>query len=183
MATSVAALAVWFLPRPLAIGLLAAAVAVALGVEWARRNTRWVRFHFLRRTRRMLRPGERTALAGATWLAIGYLLVALLLPGPVAVAAILYGALGDPAAALVGGAAGIGRTSWGKSWSGFAGGFGMDLAVGLAVPGIATGPAVFGALAASLLELLPLPLDDNFRTTVGGGVALYIATLVGPILA
>ena len=57
-------------------------------------------------------------------------------PKPVAVAGMLYTGLGDASAALVGKRFGRHRTSWGKSWEGFAAGLATSLAVGLAVPGI-----------------------------------------------
>ena len=78
--------------------LVACAVVVALGVEWARFRVRWARYHFLRATRQMLRPHERTSIAGATHMAIAYLLALAIFPRPIAVAAMLYNGLGDATA-------------------------------------------------------------------------------------
>lgn len=166
-------IAVWFLPRPAAIALMAAAVAVALGVEWARRSVRWVRHRFLRSTRVMLRGHERNGIAGATYMAVAYLLALLLFPRAVAVAAMLYNALGDSAAAIVGRKWGRHRTGWGKSWEGAAAALLVNLGVGAAIPGIGPGAVLIGALASAALEFLPLPLDDNLRITLGGGMVLW----------
>jgi dolichol kinase len=173
-----APLLLWVLPRPLALTLLGGAAASAILIEYARSEVRWVRYHFLSRARYMLRHRERRAVSGATYMAIGYFVVAVLLPRPVAVVAMLYNGLGDAAAALVGKRWGRHRTAWGKSWEGAAAGFGVNFACGLLVPGIPPRAAAAGALVATLLEILPFPLDDNLRITIGGGAALWTAVLL-----
>lgn len=179
LATAVVPAAVWLLPRNPAIALLVGAVVVAMGVEWARRRVPWVRYRFLRGTRVMLRGHERHGLAGATYMAAAYLVALLLFPKSVAVVAMLYNALGDAAAAVVGRRWGRHRTAWGKSWEGAAAALGINLAVGLLVPGIGLAGAMVGAFAAATLEFLPLPLDDNLRITLGGGLALWAAVTIG----
>jgi dolichol kinase len=174
-----APVAVWFLPRSASIALLGGAVLVALAVEWARRQLPWARYQFLRRTRVMLRGHERHGLAGATAMAIAYLLALLFFPRVVAVAAMLYNGLGDTAAAVVGRRWGLHRTRWGKSWEGAAAALGVNLAVGVAMPGILVLAAVVGAVASAALEFLPLPGDDNLRITLGGGLALWVGMALG----
>lgn len=179
LATALVPAAAWLLPQVLVATVMAAAVAVALGVEWARRRVAWVRYRFLRGTRPMLRGHERHGLAGATWMAIAYLLAVLVFPRPVAVVAMLYNALGDAAAAVAGRRWGRHRVAWGKSWEGAGAGLVVNLAVGLLVPGIGPVAAVVGALVATALEFLPLPLDDNLRITLGGGLALWGIAALG----
>ena len=87
LATAAVPAAVWYLPRGAAIGILVAGVAAALLVELARRRIPWARYCFLRGTRGMLRGHERLGLAGATHMAIAYLLALLIFPKPVAVVA------------------------------------------------------------------------------------------------
>jgi dolichol kinase len=167
-------LVVWVLPKGAGLAVLGAAVAAALGVEWARHRVRWVRYHFFRATRTLLRPHERTKLAGATHMVIAYFLALALFPKPIAVVAMLYNGLGDAAAALVGKRWGRHRTAWGKSWEGAGAGLAVNLCVGLVVPGILLPAAISGAFTAALLELLPVPLDDNPRVTLGGGAAAWL---------
>lgn len=174
----------WFLPRPAGVALLALGVAAALAMEWARARLAWVRLVFLRGTRTMLRSRERSSLAGATYMAIAYLVAGALFPKPIAVIAMLYVALGDATSALVGTRWGRHRTSWGKSWEGFSAGLTVDLALGMAVPGLGIQAAIAGAVTAAVLEFVPLPVDDNIRICLGGGAAAWaVALLVAPLPA
>ena len=169
---------VWLLPRSTATAGLVALAVIAIGVDVARLRLRGPRYHFLRLTRTMLRPHERRGLAGGTYMALAYAAAILLFPKPIAVAGMLYNGLGDAAAALVGKRFGRHRTAWGKSWEGFAAALVVCLVVGFAVPGIAPASAVAGALAAAVLEFLPLPLDDNLRVTLGGAGAAWAAAMM-----
>jgi dolichol kinase len=176
-------LLVWLVPRPLAVAVLVAGAALALGIDLARHRIRSFRYHFLRRTRTMLRPHERRGLAGATWMALAYASALLLFPRPVAVAAMLFNGLGDAAAALVGRRWGRRRTAWGKSVEGFAAGLATNLAVGvgmwmLAPDAVPLAGAIVGAVIAAAVEFAPLPLDDNVRVTLGGGAGILFGALL-----
>ena len=171
-------LGVWLLPRPVAIALLLATTLLALLVEWSRLRVRWVRYHFLRRTRTLLRTHERRRWAGATFMAIAYLLALLVFPKPIAVAAMLFNGLGDAAAALVGRRFGRHRLRSGKSWEGAGAALVVTLGIGLLMPGIPVAGAVVGAVAATMLELAALPPDDNLWITLGGGAGLWVGTIL-----
>lgn len=166
---------VWLVPRPAAVAALVALAATALVVDAARLRVRWARYHFLRRTRTLLRTHERHGLAGATYMAVAYAVALLVFPTPLAVAGMLYNGLGDASAALVGKRLGRHRTSWGKSWEGFAAGIAVNLAIGFLLPGIPPAAALAGAATAATIEFLPLPLDDNLRVTLGGAAAVWLA--------
>lgn len=81
---------------------LGVAVIIALGVEFARYRGGAFGAAFTARVGAMLRLHERTALSGATWLAIGMWGAVMLAPAPAAIAALWAAAVGDAAAALVG---------------------------------------------------------------------------------
>jgi dolichol kinase len=81
---------------------LGVAVVLALSVEFARYRGGAFGAAFTSRLGAMLRVHERTALSGATWLAIGMWGAAMLAPAPAAIAALWAAAVGDAAAALVG---------------------------------------------------------------------------------
>lgn len=176
-------LLVWLVPHAVAVAVLVPVAVLALAIDVARHRIRPFRYHFLRRTRTLLRTHERRGLAGATWMALAYAAALLLFPKPVAVAAMLFNGLGDAAAALVGKRWGRRRTAWGKSWEGFAAGLAVDLAVGLGMWMLAPGAvplagAVLGALVASAVEFAPLPLDDNVRVTLAGGAGILLGAML-----
>lgn len=151
---------------------LGAAVVVALGVEFARYRGGAFGKAFTSRLGAMLRVHERTALSGATWLAIGMWGAAMLAPTAAAIAALWAAAVGDAAAALVGRAVQrlLGRTADTKSLSGSVAAASLS-ALGIlwltpATPAVAAALGVVTALA----EWPRRPGDDNVR------VALTVAT-------
>ncbi len=84
--------------------------------------------------------------------------------------------LGDAFAALAGRA--YGRTRFfGKSLEGYAAGLLVCLGWGawVALGGHLPWPVVIvGAMVASLVELLPIPLDDNLAVTLAAGYAMKL---------
>lgn len=124
----------------------------------------------------MLREHERWSLLGSTYLLIAALLAVEIFPQPVAAAALGFTILGDGFAGLVG--RGWGRARFfGKSLEGTLAGFGACLAWAafLASFGhLPWGILVVGALVASLVELLPIPLDDNLGITLIAGYAMKL---------
>lgn len=180
VASTVLPLLVWMVPRPVGLTVLVPLAAAALAIDVARLRIRRLRYLFFRFTRTMLRHHERHTLAGATYMAVAYALALVLFPKTLAVAAMLYNGLGDAVAALVGKRWGRHRTRWGKSWEGFAAAFVVNLAVGLVIgwvnPVLTPFGAVLGALFGAALEFAPLPLDDNLRVTLGGGLGVWLGS-------
>ena len=156
--------------------LLAVTYAVVLG-DIARLLIRRLNRLFHRLFRPLLRQKEESRITGASYILLGTLGAFALFPSDVAILAVLFTALGDPVAAMVGIRA-PGRRIHGKSPWGTA----AMIVVGLGVAGIAhfTGaigfrwPVAVGAAAAGIAELLPLPVDDNLRVPLvaGGAMAL-----------
>jgi dolichol kinase len=178
IASAVLAAVVWFGSREAALALLGFLAVVAVAVDLARLRIPAVRRRFLGLTHPLLRRHERRALSGATHMALAYALSALLFPTAVAVAAILYNALGDAAGALVGTTWGRRPVAPGKTLAGSTAVLVVCLVVGLLVPGIPPAAAVLGALGAAVLEAAPLPVNDNLRITLGGGAFLWVAILL-----
>jgi dolichol kinase len=124
----------------------------------------------------LIREHERFSLLGSTYLLLAALLAIEIFPQPVAAAALGFTVLGDAMGALVG-------RAWGKHRffnKSLEGGLGCLLAccawagyVAWATP--LTLPVLLaGALAATLVEILPIPLDDNLGITLGAGYVMKL---------
>lgn len=177
-----AAAVVLVLPPLLAATALAAATSVALTVEVARRVSEPFGRLFQRRLGWLLRDGEHRRLTGATTLAVGYTLPAVLFPGLPTVAAILVAGVADALAAVVGKRFGRHRYRGGKSMEGSMAFLAAVLAVFLPLPGVGIGGAAAAALALTVVEAMTLRVDDNLYLPLAAAAA---ATLVGvaPALA
>jgi len=169
-----------WLPWPRSRGewtvFLVAAVLIAVAVDLARIHDRRVRVFFQRFFGDLLRRHEKAQLLGSTYLLIASLLAIDLFPRPIAAAVIGFTVLGDGLAAVIGRAYGRKR-KFGKSVEGTAACLAGSLAWAayLASIGQLDWPvAVTGALVASLVEFLPIPLDDNLRITLFAGYAMRL---------
>lgn len=153
-------------------GLLAS-VILSLAIEVFRLNhprTRHVFRHFFGE---LLRNHEEASLLGSTYLLIACLLSIHLFEKPVAVLALSFLILGDTMAAVVGKS--IGRVRiFGKTLEGSLACFVVCYGLTAAVPGIPFPVGLVGAAVATLFELLPIPLDDNFRIPLSAGFAMEL---------
>ena len=156
--------------------LLIALTVAAIAIDVLRIHQGQVRRFFREFFGQMIREHERFSLLGSTYLLIAALLAIEIFPARVAAAAIGFTVLGDSFAALVGKAWGRHRF-FHKTLEGAFGGFAACLAwatflVGM---GFLTWPiAITGALAASLVEILPIPLDDNLGVTLASGYVMKL---------
>lgn len=124
----------------------------------------------------LIREHERFSLLGSTYLLLAALLAIEIFPQPVAAAALGFTVLGDALGALVGRAWGRHRV-FNKSLEGAAGCFLACVAwasyVAWASP-LTLPVMVVGALVATLVEVLPIPLDDNLGITLASGYAMKL---------
>ena len=125
-------------------------------------------FHYFLRDHES--KGEIT---GATWLLIGSCITIVLFPKEIAVPALLFLTVGDTFAAIVGITFPMGRIK-GKTISGSLSGFVLSLSVILPVMHD-TNPDVLilGGFTAMLIELLPIPVDDNLTIPLFSGLVLH----------
>jgi dolichol kinase len=118
----------------------------------------------------LLRQKERYVLVGSTYYLIGASLAFIFYQQTVAVTAVFFLILGDMAAAIVGRRWGVPRLK-GKSFEGSLACLATCLLVVFAVPDLPVRPALLGALTATLVELLPLGVNDNLSIPlISGGV-------------
>jgi len=154
-------------------GLLAL-VILSLAIEVFRLNhprTRHVFRHFFGE---LLRNHEEASLLGSTYLLIACLLTIHLFPKPVAVLALMFLILGDTVAAIVGKWIGRVRLIGGKTLEGSIACFLVCFGLTLLMPGVPPLVGLVGALTATIFELLPIPLDDNFRIPLSAGFAMEL---------
>ena len=124
----------------------------------------------------LIREHEEFSLMGSTYLLIASLLAIEIFPRSIAAAAIGFTVIGDATAAMVGRRWGR-RPFFRKTLEGAAGGLAGCLvwAAVLALSGALPWWLVLaGAVTASLVELLPRPLDDNLGMTLIAGYAMRL---------
>ncbi len=172
-----AAVVALFAPAAAVAWLLLGAFLVAIAVEEARRHNEAAGRVFNRAFGGMLRPGEAQGITGATTLAAGFTIAALILPQNFAAAGILAGGLGDAAAALIGRRWGRFRLRSGKSLAGALACFAAALPAAWIIPGIDFPAAITTAVAAAIFEILPLPFDDNLWLPAATGVIAWASAV------
>jgi dolichol kinase len=122
----------------------------------------------------MLRSHEQEGkLTGATWVMIGAVISIILFSKPVAIIALIFMSLGDSAAGLIGQRYGKHKI-WNKSWEGFFGGLFLCIIVGMNYSLLPMTISLSGAVAAMVMEILPIPLDDNFKIPLGAGAIMMM---------
>ncbi|MEE8437092.1 MAG: phosphatidate cytidylyltransferase [Candidatus Neomarinimicrobiota bacterium] len=131
---------------------------------------------FARLFNAMLRSHELDGkFTGATWVMMGAWLTILIFPKNVAVLSLLFVSFGDIAAALIGMQFGKHKI-WGKSWEGFSGGLAVCLFVAWLFPLVPLKIGFAGALTAMIVEIAPIPLDDNFKMPLAAGGIMMMMT-------
>jgi dolichol kinase len=147
---------------------------IVLFGDLGRRKVHWIAIIFDRYFNPLLRQHElQGRLTGASWVFIGSWLTIFLFPKEIAVLSLLFLSLGDTAAALVG--MRFGKTAIGsKSWEGFVGGTVICMLVALLFPRIPWVVSFPGAVGAMVVELLPVPIDDNLRIPIIAGVVMVL---------
>lgn len=131
-----------------------------------------IRTYFLTFVGHLIRRHEREGITGSTYMLVSALLTTYLFQPGTAAAAMVYLIVGDTLAAIVGKA--WGRTPlFGKTLEGSLAGLVTSFAAAwLLVPGISPWHLAAAALAAAIVEVLPIPVDDNFRIPLLSGLVL-----------
>ena len=144
-----------------------------LTVDILRMNFDLARKYFLLIFSKLLRENEvKRRLTGATYLFIGMTGTFLLFNKEVAVPAVLLLTLADPAAAIVGKYFGKEPLLGSKTWQGSL----AFLGTGILIVVFFSKYALVGlgiVLATTILELLPLPVNDNILIPVFAGILFY----------
>ena len=161
--------------------LTAVLSGMAIVGEVARLRLPWLNQWAIRCLSPLLKTSERHAVTGATYLVLASFVAFLAFDKPVAIAALLFISLGDPVAALVGSRVPGPRLA-GKSPIGSL----AFVIVGLATASVLMAVDVpehhwaiaVGASVAALVELTPLPIDDNLTVPLISGAAITLLLLI-----
>ena len=150
--------------------------ASAIAIDVLRIHERRVRTFFRLFFGEMIREHERMSLLGSTYLLLAALLSIELFPQPVAATAIGFTVIGDAFGALVGRAWGKHKV-FNKSLEGGLGCLAACLAWAafvVSVGGVSAPVAITGAVVATVVEMLPIPLDDNLGITLAAGYTMRL---------
>lgn len=162
----------------LAKWIIAAVALAILVVDIIRLKHLFIKIIFLDLFGPLLRKHEISALTGATYLMLSSLACFTFFSDSIAILAISYLIVGDSLAALVGRS--VGRTKFfAKSFEGAGAGLAGCLMIGLIImhlPGtdITFWEMAAGAMTAAVVEMLPIPLDDNIRIPLASGAVMYL---------
>lgn len=128
----------------------------------------------------LLRGEEVGRPTGASYVLISTLIVFLIFDKGIAAISLLFLAIGDPMAGLVGGT--LGRIRFfGKSLGGSMAAFLACLGIGFPIAnalGIHLPVVLAGALSASVVEFLPLPVNDNLTMPILSVTAMFLVGLL-----
>ncbi|MFQ6614686.1 MAG: diacylglycerol/polyprenol kinase family protein [Fidelibacterota bacterium] len=168
-----------FTERWFPVLILSILLGLAVGIEFMRIRSGWVKRFFRRHLDFMLKTDEMNGTwTGATWVFTGSLVTIMVFPKAVAVLALLFMCFGDTVAALTGKAWGKVRIGK-KSLEGFASGLAICFLLAWFFPELSWPVRSIGAVMAMSVELLPIPIDDNLRIPVFSGAAMVLAGAVG----
>ena len=156
------------------VKLLSILMVLFIIFDILRHKVAWVKSLFTLFINSMLRSHEQEGkLTGATWVMIGAVISVILFSKPVAIIALIFMSLGDSAAGLIGQRYGKHKI-WNKSWEGFFGGLFVCIIVGMNYSLLPMTISLSGAVAAMVMEILPIPLDDNFKIPLGAGAIMMM---------
>lgn len=132
-----------------------------------------IRSYFTEFFGHLIRRHEHVGIMGSTYMIIVSLLVTYLFDRDIAAASLIFLMVGDFMAAMVGKAWGRTKIYGNKTLEGFLGGFlASFLAAWLIVRGIPPQQLAAAALVAMVVEVWPIPVDDNFRIPLLSGLVL-----------
>lgn len=130
----------------------------------------------------ILKEKERKTLLTTTWFLVSTFLTAVLFRKEIAIMAMLFLIFGDSASAFFGLRFGRTKILGSRSLEGSLAFFSTCLIIGIIMNftkvGLSWPVVIVGALAATISELLPLPIDDNFTVPLFSGIMMSIASFI-----
>ena len=160
--------------------LVGGGALLSLAVDVGRQRASFLNRVYTGTFRSILKPAEATDITGATYLLIAIFFAFYFFGIEVALPVLMFVAVGDPAAALVGPHC-PGPRVWGKSPLGILAFVAASMAVWAILVAVGFGvwswAVVITAVVAAVVEFAPLPLDDNLTVPLiaGGLMTLFVS--------
>jgi len=169
-----------FIPREMLLITLGAMTAIFVVWEIVRFTSpsvnRWMVLHL----GVILKKEERSRLTGTTCLLLSSLAVFLLFEKYVSITSLLFLSIGDLMATVVGEKFGK-RIVFNKSLEGSLACLAICLVIGIVMtrvsPAMVLPVAIVGAVSATIVELLPIPIDDNLTIPLFSAGIMTLAAL------
>ena len=163
--------------------LVGSLLCLALIIEFLRFRNPTFRKLFFRFVGRLLWKEEDKRLTGATALLMGDLICAIFLSRPIVVAAMLFLALGDTFAYLVGHALGKIKVCEEKTLEGSLAFLVVGIVIVFLIPNFNPLIGIIGAVAGCAVELLPWDVDDNLSIPLISGLVMQVSSvLLGKVI-
>ncbi len=162
--------------------LVGGGALLALALDVGRQRAGFVNRAYVGIFGSILKPSESTDITGATYLLIAIFFAFYFFGIEVALPVLMFVAVGDPAAALIG-ARCPGLRVWGKSPAGILAFVAASMAVWAVLVAAGYGAwswaVVITAIVAAAVEFTPFPLDDNLTVPLIAGGFMVLARAVG----
>ena len=169
-----------FLPGMFVVISLCLATAIFLSFELIRIKSPAINRWFFSFFKLLVREGESSRLTGTSYMLIAALIAFLVFPRDIAALGLAFLAVGDSMATIVGKK--IGRRKFlGKTLEGNLACFTCCVVVGLvfyyAGLGVPLLTILLGALCATVVEAMPLPVNDNLTIPLLSGAVMTVMQL------
>ena len=147
-----------------------------LFIDVIRNKFPFIKIFFIKIFGKMLRNHEiKGKFTGATWVMIASLLTISLFPKNIAILSLIFMSLGDTFAALVGRK--FGKVAFfNKTFEGFLGGLLPCVIIAFYFNSLPFYVSLIGAFSAMLIEVVPIPIDDNLSIPVFSASAMTISS-------
>lgn len=147
-----------------------------LFIDVIRNKFPFIKIFFIKIFGKMLRNHEiKGKFTGATWVMIASLLTISLFPKNIAILSLVFMSLGDTFAALVGRK--FGKVAFfNKTFEGFLGGLLPCIIIAFYFNSLPLYVSIVGAFSAMIIEIVPIPIDDNLSIPVFSASAMTISS-------
>ena len=178
---SVLLAAAWFIPRTAIILVLSLLCVIFILLEAIRLHSTSVNDWFFSWFGILLRQSERTSVTGALFVLVALLVTFVVFSKEIAIIALAFLAVGDPAAAIIGKLV-RGHKIFTRTFEGNLACLVACLAAGLLLKWlgleISATMVIAGSFAAAFIQALPIPINDNLSIPWFSALVMYVLRFV-----